>query len=92
MTRSPGRSGHRWRQLRELIKARDKVCYLCGHPIDPDLPYPDPGSFTVDHKIPLSERPDLATNWENLRGAHHRCNTSRGNRPINTINRTSRQW
>jgi 5-methylcytosine-specific restriction endonuclease McrA len=60
------------------------VCALCGLPIDPDLEAPDPGSFTVDHIIPLStirdpaERRRLRDDPANCRPAHRLCNMKRG--------------
>lgn len=54
------------------------MCWLCGLPIDSDLKSPHPGSWTLDHVVPLSmggARDDPA----NARAAHRLCNMQRGN-------------
>lgn len=82
MSRSKGRTGRPWRRVRAQVLAVSDVCHLCGKP----------GADTVDHVIPLSlGGPPLDP--ANLRPAHSRCNSRRGNRmtarpPLNT----SRQW
>lgn len=73
-----GRSGARWRALREQIKARRDPCWWCGQPIDYDAAYPQPDSFTVDHVKPLSRHPELAEDPTNLVAAHARCNNAKG--------------
>jgi len=60
------------------VAARDGwICRLCEEPIDLALNWPDPGSASLDHVIPVSRggSGELA----NLRLAHLHCNTSRGN-------------
>lgn len=49
-----------------------RICWLCKRPIGP-------GEFSTDHVVPDSKHGghDLA----NLRPAHARCNSARGNRP-----------
>lgn len=60
------------------LAARDGwLCWLCEGEIAPDAPPGSPASATVDHVVPKSRggRTELA----NLRLAHRRCNTVRGN-------------
>ena len=70
---------------RPLWKARifyrDKgICQLCLQPIDLTLDYPNPMSYSIDHKIPRS----LGGTHEqrNLQASHLVCNVRRGNKPI----------
>ncbi len=74
----PGRQGHRYRKLRERIKRRDRVCWICGEPIDMALKYPHPMSWSLDHVEPVALRPELALDPTNARGAHLRHNSARG--------------
>lgn len=92
MTRSEGRTGHGWRKLRARVKRHHDVCWICGKPIDKTLDWPHPQSFTVDHKEPLSLRPDLARNYDNLAAAHFHCNSSKGDGDADHIMRNSRDW
>lgn len=43
-----------------MFEERGTVCHLCGHP----------GATEADHVIPLSVRPDLRADSNNLRPAH----------------------
>jgi hypothetical protein len=65
--------------------------------IDMALRWPHPASASVDHIIPISElAPDDPRLWrqENLRPAHLRCNSARGDgsRGKQLACRTSRNW
>lgn len=53
------------------------VCWLCGQWIDRDLKFPDKRSWSADHIIPVSKRPDLALERDNIAPAHLSCNSSR---------------
>jgi 5-methylcytosine-specific restriction endonuclease McrA len=66
---SHGRRGRPWRRLRARILAESDVCWLCGKP----------GADSIDHVVPLSIDPSLAHDITNLRPAHLRCNSRRGN-------------
>jgi 5-methylcytosine-specific restriction protein A len=54
---------------RAAILAASNICWLCGKH----------GANTVDHVIPLSH--GGTNDISNLKPAHKRCNSSRGNRP-----------
>lgn len=58
------------RRRHRAAHARTKPpCALCGDPIDYTLKYPDPGSFVVDHIIPIDKGgPDVLANTQ---AAHH---------------------
>lgn len=53
-----------------VFAVHGRVCHLCGRP----------GATTIDHIIPraLGGTDDL----DNLRPAHHRCNSARGAMPL----------
>lgn len=65
--------------IREEIGNRDGwTCYLCDLPIDRTLIWPDPGSPTTDHVIPLSRGGEHDP--ANVRITHARCNAAKGDR------------
>lgn len=76
MSRHTPRSRTYWR-LREIVKREEPYCWLCQKPIDPDLKYPALMSFSVDHIIPASVRPDLKEVRSNMRASHLDCNRRR---------------
>lgn len=72
------RTTHRaYRRKRDQLRRTSDTCHLCGGWIDPDLRSPHPLSFTADHVIPVSKG---GSNLGELRAAHRRCNSRRGNR------------
>ena len=70
---------------RNVIARGRPPCGICGQPIDYSLRYPDPGSFEVDHIIPLGPKPsreriarlDVLANKQ---AAHRRCNRDKSDR------------
>jgi 5-methylcytosine-specific restriction endonuclease McrA len=90
--RMVNRSSRPVRRARAEVLAESDVCVICGHR----------GSDSVDHIIPLSIRPDLADDKDNLGPAHHepcptcaqRCNNLKGTRPLSEVTAlvTSRDW
>lgn len=75
----PGRQGYRWRKLvARLREELPPVCWLCRGPIDRRLPAKHADSWTADHVIPLIEAPHLAMEPSNIRPAHRRCNSAKG--------------
>lgn len=71
-----------WRILREnFLRTRRKisgqhVCHYCQKPIWRR------SDVTVDHFKPRSKFPDLALEITNLRVAHRRCNSSKGDKIV----------
>lgn len=54
-------------------------CGLCGEQIDAALAWPNPGSKSIDHILPLSM--GGPHDQENAQWAHLACNMRKGNRP-----------
>lgn len=87
------RSTRRLQRLRADQRAKRLPCWLCGQPIDYDLPDDDPSAFSLDHAKPWSLFPELREDPGNLRSAHLRCNKARGNRePTPGLGLRSREW
>lgn len=90
---SRGRSGSRWRKLREQIKASRPPCYLCGQPINYQAPYPADDSFTVEHIKSWINHPELREDPANLVAAHAKCNKAKGAGEIkHELGNTLEQW
>lgn len=79
MAGNKGRSGRPYRRLRAQLKAQGLPCWLCQQPIDYDVSYPDPRSFTVDHVVPVSKG-GASVDPDNCRPAHLHCNQRKGDR------------
>ena len=61
------------------IFERDKwLCGICGKPVDATLRFPDPGTPTLDHVIPISRGGSHTR--DNVQLAHFYCNTAKGNK------------
>ena len=70
-----------------LIQRDGGICYLCGKKVDKrrkfrrGQPRGDMRNYpTVDHVIPLSRGGEHV--WENVKLAHHSCNTKKGGRIV----------
>lgn len=61
----------------DVFERDNWICGICGSAVDPELSWPDPRCATLDHIVPLSLGGDHI--WENVRLAHARCNSRRGN-------------
>jgi len=55
------------------------ICWICGKPVDQDLPANDPMHASIDHVIPRSQ--GGSDDASNLRLSHHRCNHGRDAEP-----------
>lgn len=91
-----GRDGASYLRAKQRLKSMGVPCWLCGRPIDPDLRFPHPWSFSIDHAIPLKHGGEVL-DPDNLRAAHLRCNQRKGtrigrHRDASVPLRTSEQW
>lgn len=67
--------------IRAEVYARDEwTCRLCGLSVQADLKWPDPGSPSLDHIVPLSR--GGGHTYANVQLAHLRCNLVKGNRTV----------
>lgn len=89
-----GRSGRPITRLREKIRREGShICWLCSMPIDMTLDAQvHPYGWTLDHVYPLSLYPHLALDESNMREAHRKCNSSRGNAQGKGKGKVSRNW
>ena len=92
------RSG-RWPVVRKMAWDRDRKartpCHICGQPIDYFLePSSAPMSWEPDHVIPVSKRPDLELDLNNILPSHMACNRARGDgtNGENNLGQRSRIW
>ncbi|QIS16485.1 HNH endonuclease [Nocardia arthritidis] len=90
------RSGldHRaYRRAKDKLRRQSQICHLCGGVIDLKLSteYPNhPDAWTADHITPRSRGGHLLGE---MKAAHRRCNSARGNRPPEQVQLpTSRVW
>lgn len=89
--------GHRQHRIaravyRDQAKTNGDECVLCEEPIDYALLYPDPGMWTLEHTVPLSQGGSLTdqTYWAS---AHLRCQLKQGGQLAHkAANPTSRVW
>lgn len=89
ISRYAGRSTRRYKTTRAKYRADSKEhvnhdgttgrpCWLCGQPIDYDLPHDHPDAWSLDHAYTVTARPDLAEDPANYRDSHLQCNKQRG--------------
>lgn len=88
-----------WPRVRALAWDRDRrkraVCHICGQPIDYFVkPSSTPDSYEPDHIVPVSKRPDLELDLNNIKASHRRCNRTRGDgiRGTKDLGVQSRDW
>lgn len=63
----------------DLIAERGEgICHLCEEPVDMSIYWPNPGSPSADHVVPLSRGGH--DTLENVKLSHLACNLSKGNR------------
>ena len=75
------RHGYAYQKLRAAFvrsQTTGTPCSLCGRPIDTTLSGRLPWGPTVEHTVPVRERPDLALDVAHWRLAHRRCQSQQG--------------
>lgn len=68
-------------KLRSRVKAEQRPCHLCGHPIDYGAHYLSPRSFALDEVVPVSKG-GSPFRYDNVEAAHRCCNEWRGSRDV----------
>lgn len=97
ISRYAGRSTRRYKTTRARFRAQsqqlNRPCWLCGGPINYDLPAGHPDSWSLDHAYPVTQRPDLAEDPANYRDSHLHCNDERGDgEPHIQLGTPSEHW
>jgi len=63
--------------IQKLVERDGTDCWICGHPIDMNLPRNHEESATIEHRHSISN--GGGNMLENLRLSHKCCNERRGN-------------
>ena len=72
---------------RTQIARTKPACWLCGTPIDYELPHDDPKSYVVDHVTALAR--GGTDTLDNKRAAHRDCNRAKSDREHSPVIRRS---
>lgn len=80
-----GPQRHLYEHNRKIIFATQKICAICGKPVDFSLKFPDPMSATCDHIIPIDKGGDPSS-IDNLQLAHFCCNRAKSDEIIRKVN------
>ena len=84
---------HAIRKIAADLRMRRGPCFICGQPIDYELPHGHPRAFQVEHVKPQSTHPHLIDDPANCVPAHAICNQSKGAREAPAkLGSTSRDW
>lgn len=67
-----------WKRGAAVQRAKRLPCFHCGQPIDYDLRWPDPASFSADHLRPYVRHPELRLDPGNVVSSHLLCNQKKG--------------
>jgi hypothetical protein len=67
----------------EVFERDGWMCGICSLPVDPDAKFPDAGSPTLDHIVPMSRGGGHLL--ANVQLAHFHCNTAKGARVLEVI-------
>lgn len=68
---------------KKKILATQKVCGICGKPVDFSQKYPNPLSPCIDHIIPIAKG-GHPSDIDNLQLAHWTCNRQKADKLIDT--------
>ena len=86
MSNRPDKQGtHRtaYEKNKKRILATQKICGICGHPVDLTLKYPHPMSATIDHIIPVNGKNGIRghpSDINNLQLSHLTCNRQKSDK------------
>ena len=76
--RTPGNRAA-YENARRKVLATQKICGICGKPVDFSYKYPHPLSPTVDHIIPVAKG-GHPSDLDNLQLAHRCCNREKADK------------
>lgn len=88
--RPPRRSGRPYERLKKLVYQRE-ICWLCGKPVNYDVPSRHPLAPSLDHRLPLIRGGDLL-DINNAELAHYGCNSSRQDGAPSPVRPRSRDY
>ena len=90
--RSDRKPGNRaaYENAKKKILATQRICGICGKPVDFSFKNPHPLAPTVDHIIPVA-RGGHPSDMDNLQLAHRCCNREKSDRLFATIGKVSDQ-
>lgn len=71
-------SDRQWRAVAKAQRAKRLPCFHCGQPIDYDLEWPHPESFSADHLKSWARYPELRYDPANVVSSHLLCNQKKG--------------
>lgn len=75
----------------DVFEFYDWVCIICNDGIDPDVPWPEKMSATLEHILPLSK--GGTHTWDNVAPAHLLCNTRKDNEVMEeVVQRHQEMW
>ena len=77
-------NGSRRRKIRARLLAGGRRCAICGLPVDPGVPTPDPLSAEVDEIVPVSRGGD-PLDPDNCQLAHRCCNRWRSSKSMRLV-------
>lgn len=90
------RGTYAWQNLRREMLRDATTCTVCRTWISDDLPRAHPHKATIDHRVPIAYRPDLAFDRTLLRPVCWSCNSRMGQRisaaRARVRRRASRAW
>lgn len=78
------KNGHRRRELLKRVRQIGDACWICGMPIDPNLPAGHPLSIEVDELVPVSHG-GSPIDFSNTAATHRCCNNWRGTKPVGLV-------
>ena len=87
--RAPGNRAA-YENARKKIMATQKICGICGKPVDFSYKYPHPLSPTIDHIIPVAKG-GHPSDMDNLQLAHRCCNREKSDKLFAAARPTAEQ-
>jgi 5-methylcytosine-specific restriction endonuclease McrA len=67
----------------QVFERDDWTCGICSLAVDPAARFPDAGSATLDHVVPMSRGGGHV--WANVQLAHFYCNSIKGARDLEVL-------